>query len=86
MDSDKAAKVSSFHSKQELLSILRDDNIMNSDNILFKNNSDDNPEFGSDKLKYIHDSECYKSAYHNYNNKYGYDRNRVIHMWRDVCY
>ena len=29
-------------------------------------------------LKHIHNAEWYKSAYHNYNDKYGYDKKRVI--------
>ena len=78
MDNKITAKVSCFVFKQQLQSILRDDNIMNPKNLVFKNEPGEDPKFNPDKLKYIHDAECYKSAYHYYNDKYGYDNKRVI--------
>ena len=78
MDTEITTKVSCFDFKQQLLSILRDDNIMNPNNLVFKNEPGEDPDFSSDKLKHIHDAEWYKSAYHYYNDKYGYDKNRII--------
>ena len=78
MDSEITTKLSCFDFKQQLLLILLDDNIMNPKNLVFKNEPGDNPDFGDDKLNHIHDAECYMSAYHNYNDKYGYDKNCVI--------
>ena len=52
--------------------MLRDVDIMNPKNLVFKYEPGKNPDFTSYKLKW------YKSAYHYYNNKYGYDVNRVI--------
>ena len=51
---------------------------MKSKNLVLKNESDKDPDFTSDKLKHSHDTEWYKSAYCHNNNKYGYDKNRVI--------
>ena len=78
MDSEITTKVSCFDFKQQLLSILRDDNIMNPKNLVFKNEPSEDPDFSGDKLMHIHDAEWYKSAYHYYNDKYGYDNKRVI--------
>ena len=78
MDSEITTKVSCFDFKQQLLSILRDDNIMNPKNVVFKNEPGEDPDFSGDTLMHIHDAEWYKSAYHYYNKKYGYDKNRVI--------
>ena len=57
---------------------MRDDNIMNTKNLVFKNESGEDPDFNTDQLIHILDAEWYKSAYHYYNGKYGYDKNRVI--------
>ena len=57
---------------------MRDDNIMNPKNLVFKNEPGEDPDFNTDQLKHIHDAEWYKSAYHYYNDKYGYDNMRVI--------
>ena len=78
IDSEITTKVSCFDFKQQLLSILRDDNIMNPKNLVFKNEPGEDPDFNTDQLKHIHDAEWYKSAYHYYNDKYGYDKNRLI--------
>ena len=78
MDSEITTKVSCFDFKQQLLSILHDDNIMNPKNLVFKNEPGEDPDFNTDQLKHIHDAEWYKSAYHYYNDKYGYDKNRLI--------
>ena len=78
MDSEITTIVSYFDCKQQLLAILRDDNIMNPKNLVFKNKPGENPDFTRDKLKHINDAKKYKSAYHYYNDKYGYDKNRVI--------
>ena len=78
MESEVTAKETCFDFKQVLPSILCDDDIMNPKNIVFKYEPGEDPDFTSDKLKHIHDAEWYKSAYHYYNDKYGYDKNRVI--------
>ena len=51
---------------------------MNKKNLIFKNEPGEVPNFTSDNLKHIHDAEQYKSAYHYYNEKYGYDKNSVV--------
>ena len=61
MDSEITKKVSCYDFKEQLLSILRDDNIMNPKNLVFK--SGDDPDFGGDQLKDIHDVEWYKAVY-----------------------
>ena len=78
MESEITTKVSCFDFKQQLLSILRDDNIINPKNLVFKNEPGEDCDFTSDKLKHIHDTEWYKLSYQYYNNKYGYDKNHVI--------
>ena len=78
MDSEITAKVLCFDFKQQLLSILRDDNIRNPKNLVFKNDPGEDPNFNTDQLKHIHDAEWYKSAYHHYYDKYGYDNKCVI--------
>ena len=57
MDTEITTKVSCFDFKQQLLSILRDDNIMNPNNLVFKNEPGEDPDFSSDILKHIHDTE-----------------------------
>ena len=78
MENEISTKVSCFDFKQQLLSILRDEDIMNLKNLVFKNEPEEEPDFDSDKLQHIHDAEWYKSAYQYYNDKYGYDKNCVI--------
>ena len=46
MDSEITTKVSCFDFKQQLLSILRDDNIMNPKNLVSKNEPGKDPDFG----------------------------------------
>ena len=55
--------------------MLRDDNFMNPKNLVFKNESVEDPDFTSDKLKQVHNTERYKSAYID---KYRNDNKRVI--------
>ena len=38
--------------------MLRDDNIMNPKNLVFKDEPGEDPDFNSDKLKHIHNAEC----------------------------
>ena len=57
MGSEITTKVSCFDFKQQLLSTLCDDNIMNLKNLVFKNEPDEDPDFTSDKLKHIHDDQ-----------------------------
>ena len=78
IDSEITTKVSCFDFKQQLLSVLRDDNIMNPKILVLKNKSGEEPDITSDKLKHIHDAEWYKSAYHYYNDIYEYDKNYII--------
>ena len=77
-DSDITTKVSSFYFKQQLPSILRNDKIIYPKNLVFKNEPGDDCDFSSDKLKHIHDTKWYKSAYHYYNNKYGHDNKSFV--------
>ena len=81
MNSESITKVSCFDFKQQLLSILCDDNIMNPKNLVFNNKPSKGPHFTSDKLKHIRNADWYKSAYHYYNDKYGYDRIEC-----NICY
>ena len=78
IDGKITKKVSLFDCKQQLLSILCDDNIMNPKNLVFKNEPGEDPDFSSEKLKHIHNPGQHKLA-HYYNDKYGYDKNRVIY-------
>ena len=78
MDGMITTKVSCLDFKQQLLSILCNDDITNLKNLVFKNEPGQDPDFNTDQLNYIHDTEWYKSAYHYYNDKYGYDSNCVI--------
>ena len=68
-----------FNSNEQLLSIMRDENIMNPKTLVFKNKLGEDPDFGSDKLKYIHGAEWDLSVCHYYNIEYGYNKNRVIY-------
>ena len=52
---------------------------MNPKNPVFKNEPVDNPNFGSDNLKYVHDNEWYNSANHHYSDKYRYDKKYVTY-------
>ena len=70
IENDITTKETYYDFKQQLLSILRDDNIMNPKNLVFKNEPVQDPEFGLDELKLIHDTEWYKLAYHHYKDKY----------------
>ena len=78
MDSKITTKVSCFDFKQQLLSILHYDNIINPMNLVFKTEPGEDPDFSTDKLKHIHDAEWCKSAYHYYYDNYGYDNKYVI--------
>ena len=73
MDSEINTKGSYIDFKLQVLSLLRDDNIMNPKNVVFKIKPGKDSNFGSNKLKHIHDAEWYKLAYHYYiNSSYGY--------------
>ena len=51
---------------------------MNPKNLVFKNDPGEDPDFNTDQLKHVHDTEWYKLAYNYYNDKYGYDNKCVI--------
>ena len=51
MDCEITTKVSCFDFKQQFLSMLHDDNIMNPKNHVFKNEPDKNPDFNTDQQK-----------------------------------
>ena len=72
MEGEITIKVSYLDIKQQLLSILCDDNIVNPTNIVFKNEPDEGFDFSIDKLKHIYVAQWYKSASDYNNNKYGY--------------
>ena len=56
-------RVSCFDFKQQLLSISRDEYHESKESCI-KNEPGKDPDFGSDKLKHIHDVEWYRSGYH----------------------
>ena len=70
MENEITTNVSCFDFKQQLLSMICDEDIMNPKNLVFKNEPGEEPDFDSDKLQHIHDAEWYKSAYQYYNDKY----------------
>ena len=77
MNSEITTKVSCFDFKQQLLSILYDDNIMNPKNLGFKNEPVEDPDFNTDQRKHIHDTERYMSANHYYTDEYGYEHTQL---------
>ena len=79
MENEITSKVTCFDFKQQLLSMLPDEeDIIKSKNLVLKNDPGEEPDFDNEKLQHIHDAEWYKSAYQYYNDKYGYDKNHII--------
>ena len=68
--------VTTFDFKQQLLALLRDQELMKPENLVLPEPGE-KPTF-SNKISEIQDSEWYMSTYQYYNKKMGMDKNRVI--------
>ena len=80
---DQTIQVSTFDFKQQLLSLLRDPDLMNPANLVLHEpmkefDQSSNTHDSSDTIAEIQDSDWYKCAYDHYNKKIGKDSNRVI--------
>ena len=68
--------ITTFDFKQQLLSLLRDEELMHPSNLVL-DEPGKKPQF-DDKISEIQDSDWYRCAYAHYNERYGIDKNRVI--------
>ena len=77
IDTETIIEVATFDFKQQILSLLRDNDIMNPSNLIMEDPSIA-PKFDSDYISDVNDGEWYKSAYEYYNQQHGEDPNRLI--------
>lgn len=82
LENNHFIEVTTFDFKQQLLSMFRDTELMDPQNLVLEEpgtvqNSHDNLG-NSDHISDIRDSEWYKCAYEHYNEKLGSNKNRVI--------
>lgn len=78
-DEDISIEVTTYDFKQQLLSLLRDNELMNPKNLVLREPSTVQSTTNSTYISEInYDSEWYQSAYRYFNSKLGVDRNRVI--------
>ena len=77
INTETAIEVATFDFRQQLLSLLRDKDIMNSSNLIAEDPSNP-PKFDSKYISDVNDGAWYKSAYKYYNQQHGEDPNRLI--------
>jgi len=76
--SNDTVSVTVFDFKQQLLSLLRDKELMNPSNLLLPNVPGETPNINNDIISDINDSDWYNCAYNHYNDILGINHNRVI--------
>ena len=76
--SNDTVSVTVFDFKQQLLSLLRDKELMNPSNLVLPNLPGETPNINNDIISDINDSDWYKCAYNHYNDILGINHNRII--------
>ena len=77
-DFDQRINVTSFDFQQQVLSLLRDQDLMQPKNLVLDYEPGEKPIFKQEKISEINHSDWYESAYNHYLKIKGYDSHRVI--------
>ena len=77
-DFEQRMNVTSFDFQQQVLSLLRDQDLMQPENLVLDYEPGEKPIFKQEKISEINHSDWYESAYNHYIEIKGYDSHRVI--------